>query len=126
MTVNGTFTMSNTGIRYLRIATTGSYSMNLGAFVQTGGRLNLATGGFTCTFNLSGGFTFSGGNFLTSGSGIGNVNFVGPGMQIFDRTGGAFSSTRLNFTVLSGVDPEYGYQHNRCFRFISLRQERLR
>ena len=94
--------MSNTGSRYLRIATTGSYIVNLGGYVQTGGRLNLATGGFTCTFNLRGGFIFSGGNFLTSGSGIGNVNFVGPGIQDFNRTGGAFSNTRLNYTVYSG------------------------
>ena len=108
LSISGTFTMSSTGSRYLRIATTGNYSINLGAFVQTGGRLNLAIGGFSCTFNLSRGFTFSGGNFLTSGSGIGNVNFIGPGIQVFNRTGGAFSSTRLNFTVFSGATLNMG------------------
>ena len=101
--VRGTFTMANTGSRYLRVATTGSYTMNLGGYTQTGGRLNLAIGGFTCTFNLTGNFSFSGGNFLTSGSGIGNINFRGTGIQIFNRTGGSFSNTRINYTVFSGA-----------------------
>ena len=100
--VRGIFTMANTGSRYLRISTTGSYTMNLGGYTQTGGRLNLATGGFTCTFNLAGDFNFSGGNLLTSGSGIGNINFTGPGLQNFNRTGGAFSNTRINYTVFNG------------------------
>ncbi|MGE5347724.1 MAG: hypothetical protein ACM3NP_00470, partial [Actinomycetota bacterium] len=106
--VRGTFTMANTGTRYLRIATTGSYTINLGGYTQTGGRLNLAIGGFTCIFNLTGDFNFSGGNFLTSGSGIGNINFRGPGIQRFIRTGGSFSSTRLNYTVFSGAVLDMG------------------
>ncbi len=101
--VRGMFTMASTNTRYLRISTLGSYAINLGGYTQTGGRLNLATGGFTCTFNLSGDFYFSGGNFLTSGSGVGNINFVGPGLQNFIRTGGAFSNTRLNYTVYNGA-----------------------
>ncbi len=106
--VRGTFTMANTGSRYLRVATSGSYTMNLGSYAQTGGRLNLATGGFTCTFNLTGDFSFSGGSFLTSGSGIGNINFRGPGIQTFNRTGGSFSNTRINYTVFSGAILDMG------------------
>ncbi|MDX9727666.1 MAG: DUF2341 domain-containing protein, partial [Bacteroidales bacterium] len=106
--VAGVFTMANTGSRYLRIATSGSYVVNLGGYSQTGGRLNLAIGGFTCNLNLSGDFNFSGGSFLTSGSGIGNVNFIGPGVQRFNRTGGNFSNTRLNYTVYSGAILDMG------------------
>ena len=106
--VRGVFTMANTGSRYLRVATSGSYTMNLGGYTQTGGRLNLATGGFTCTFNLAGDFNFSGGSFLTSGSGIGNINFTGPGVQKFNRTGGNFSNTRLNYTVYNGAILDMG------------------
>ncbi len=101
--VAGTFTMANTGSRYLRVAISGSYSMNLGGYTQTGGRLNLAIGGFVCNFNLSGDFTISGGNLLTSGSGVGNINFIGPGIQNFIRTGGSFSNTRIYYTVYSGA-----------------------
>ncbi len=106
--VRGLFTMANTGSRYLRVATSGSYTMNLGAYTQTGGRLNLAIGGFTCTFNLTGDFNFSGGSFLTSGSGVGNINFRGPGLQRFIRTGGSFSNTRLNYTVFNGAILDMG------------------
>ncbi|MDM8004373.1 MAG: DUF2341 domain-containing protein, partial [Bacteroidota bacterium] len=106
--VRGTFTMESTGTRYLRIARLGSYTMNLGGYTQTGGRLNLAIAGFTCTFNLTGDFNFSGGNFLTSGSGIGNINFSGTGVQRFNRTGGAFSNTRINYTVFSGAILDMG------------------
>ncbi len=100
--VRGMFTMASTSTRYLRVSTSGSYAMNLGGYTQTGGRLNLAIGGFTCTINLTGDFNFSGGNILTSGSGVGNINFTGPGMQNFNRTGGAFSNTRINYTVYNG------------------------
>ena len=106
--VVGVFTMANTGSRYLRIATSGSYTLNFGGYTQTGGRLNLAIGGFTCNLNLTGDFNFSGGSFLTSGSGIGNVNFRGPGVQRFNRTGGNFSNTRLNYTVFSGAVLDMG------------------
>ncbi|MRS03072.1 hypothetical protein EG832_07600, partial [bacterium] len=106
--IRGVFTMANTGSRYLRAATTGSYTINLGGYTQTGGRLNLAIAGFTCTFNLTGDFNFSGGSFLTSGSGIGNINFRGPGIQRFIRTGGSFSNTRLNYTVFSGAVLDMG------------------
>jgi hypothetical protein len=106
--VAGVFTMANTGSRYLRIATSGNYTLNFGGYTQIGGRMNLAIGGFTCTFNLTGDFNFSGGSFLTSGSGIGNVNFRGPGVQHFNRTGGSFSNTRLNYTVFSGAILDMG------------------
>jgi len=107
--VRGVFTMANSGAtRYLRVATSGSYTMNLGGYTQTGGRLNLAIGGFTCTLNLAGDFNFSGGNLLTSGSGVGNINFRGPGLQRFIRTGGSFSNTRLNYTVFSGAILDMG------------------
>jgi hypothetical protein len=127
-TVNGTFTLVNTGGFFVRPAGSATY----GNYYQTGGIYALTTGGTTFAITVPGNFTVSGGTFeMSTSTAIGTLNVAGDfshtagtiydnsggsgrGEIVFNRTGiqtytsGGTVSNIINFTVNSGSTLQMG------------------
>ncbi len=133
--INGNFTVANTGANYIKLKA-GSTSLNVsGNYVQTGGTFNLtSSNNVTSSLNISGDFIQSGGsingglgnsstgtiavtgNWLLTG---GNMNIDGnpqsaieilfnkPGTQTVN-TAGFTTSGNINYTVTSGTTLDIG------------------
>ncbi|MBL0316553.1 MAG: T9SS type A sorting domain-containing protein [Flavobacteriales bacterium] len=94
-TVNGDFTMLNTGSANLRLIGNGAYTMNIGGNMNiTGGSLILKTGNNTAILNLAGNYTHTSGNldFCSSNNGAAEIRITGN----YARSGSGNLSTSGN------------------------------
>ena len=105
-TVNGNFTVANTGGHQL-VGVTGTTGWTL----AVGGDLNLSGGNFnfssgtagTLALNLGGSYNQTGGSFDCSNSGsILGLNFKGSG-RTFIQSGGTFTTAQVNFNIVTNA-----------------------
>lgn len=109
MTVNGTFSVLNTNGQIFRLASSGSYTLNVGDFVINSNAANTTlnlSNAATATINISGNFSMSqtaNTASLTSTAGTSTINFnKSTGTQTFTQSAGTISGT-IGWNVGTGV-----------------------
>lgn len=101
-TVNGNFSIQNTGTGSLRLSGTSSPTLTIGGSLQiTGGTFDLSSSNGTPNIEISGDLEITGGTLTETGSGYGYIKFVKSGIQNFSKTGGTISRT-VYFLVRDG------------------------
>jgi hypothetical protein len=104
--IQGSFTLSNTGTGSLRYnaGTPASPTFSIGGdFIISAGTFDISSAGSTPTINISGNFSQSGGTITESGSGSGTISFVkSSGGQTFTQSAGTISNS-INWNVGNGT-----------------------
>ena len=108
-TVNGDFTVNNTGTGSIILKNSGGTTVTTiaGDYIQTGGKVSLVGASDNQTLNVKGDFNMSGGTFTRAGTGTAAVMFAGTTEQVFMKTGGTISND-IDFTVNSNAIVNFG------------------
>ena len=110
-TVNGDFTVANTGTGSIRLKNFGggtNVTTVFGDYIQTGGTLYIIGTSENQNLSLRGDFNMSGGTLTRGGaSGTANVIFSGTTEQAFIKTGGTISNA-VNFIINGNAIVNFG------------------
>ena len=108
-TVNGDFTVNNTGTGSIIFKSFGGTTSTTvaGDYIQTGGRVSLIGASENHNLNIRGDFNMSGGTLTRAGTGVANVMFAGTTEQTFTKTGGTISND-LNFAINPNAQVNFG------------------
>ncbi len=103
-TINGDFIINNTGnSREFRLATTNSYTLNIGRdLIVTGGTLNFGSGNSgTRVINIGGSFNQSGGTIKNDNVSC-TINYTGINKS-FTKSSGTLTNTYINWSINTGA-----------------------
>lgn len=108
-TINGDFTVANTGSGQLALKISGGTATTTvaGDFNLTGGFLYIVESSGGQNLSVRGNVNLTGGTLSRGGSGVGTFIFSGTGVQTYTRTSTTIGSS-VNFTVSSGAQVDFG------------------